>query len=341
MPSRLLLNYLKSKAVRIALGLALAAVPAAAAPGAFELTASASCLTYSPIVSLSWTPSSGATHYEFLRDGQPFTLVKYVGPNPFFYDADVVVGGPSHSYVIRASDGGPVTTDSNTVTIAPITLLCAPAPPPSFTIIVKPFCIPGDALHAPTPGVYLNWRRVPYASTFDVYRDGKFLYKEQAYSDEDLYEFFELKPTSGGPAFTYSVVARNSVGTSTSSAVTLIVPSDICVTAPPGPAAGPFAASANEFCRNGAPAVHVQWSTASNAASYVVTRNGVAVSGALSSQTTSFDDDTVVVGELYGYIVLASSVFSTAAGDTYAGAGGFRVSAAVCAAPPRRRAATH
>jgi hypothetical protein len=178
MPSRLLLNFLKSKAVRIALGMVLAAVPAAAAPGPFQLTGGSTCFAYSPIVSLSWTLSSGATHYEFLRDGQPFTLIKYAGVTPFFYDADVVIGGPSHSYVIRASDGGPVTTDSNTLTTAPITFQCAPGPPASFTISGRPFCIPGDAQHTNKPGVYLEWRRVTYASNFEVYRDGMLIYRD-------------------------------------------------------------------------------------------------------------------------------------------------------------------
>ena len=340
MPSRLVVNVLKSKAVLIALGLVLAAVPVAAAPGAFQLTAEAACLTFSPIVALSWTLSSGATHYEFLRDGQPFTLTKYAGPNTFFYDADVVIGGPSHSYVIRASDGGPVTTDSNTVTIAPITILCAPARPAAFTITGKPFCIPGDALHTPAPGVHLNWRSVAYASTFDVYRDGVFLYRDQAYADEFSYDFLELKPASGGPAFTYSVVARNSAGASPSNAVTLVVPSDICVTAPPGPPPGSFTVSVNEFCRDGAPAVHVQWSAASNAGSYVVNRNGVPISGALSARTTVYDDNTPVVGAVYTYLVTASSMFSTLGGDSGA-LQNLRVTGAVCASPPRRRAATH
>ena len=294
------LGPLKSLAVIASLVLSAVAVPCNAAPGPFELSATGGCFSYSPVIYISWTSSSGATRYEVLRDGQPYTLKKSNSPNgAVFYDDDVVTGGPAHSYAVRATDGGPVATDSNTVTTA-VTFQCAPAPPAAFTISGKPFCAPGNAQHSPTPGVYLSWDRVKYASHFDVYRDGVFVYRVQAFGDQILYDY-QAAPVSGA-SFTYSVVAENPLGKSTSNSVVITVPPDVCVTQPPPPAAGPFTVAASGFCNNVTPAVHLQWSPSANVYSYIVYRNGSLIA-TLPSPITSFDDTAALADGSYSYFV--------------------------------------
>lgn len=302
---------LKSLAVIASLVLSGLAVPCNAAPGPFELSASGGCFSYSPAIFISWTSSSGATRYEVLRDGQPYTLKKSNSPNgSVLYDDDVVTGGPAHSYAVRASDGGPVTTDSNTVTVA-VTFQCASAPPAAFTISGKPFCAPGAPQHSPTPGVYLSWNGAKYASHFDIYRDGAFVFRLQAFEDQILYDY-QAAPVSGG-SFTYVVVAENPLGKSTSNSVVLSVPPDICVTQPPPPAAGPFTVSANGFCNNRTPAVHLQWSPSANVDSYLAYRNGNIIAS-LPAAITSFDDTAALSDGSYSYflrgIAQGGAVFS-------------------------------
>lgn len=305
---------LKTIGILAALLLSTVAAPSQAAPGAFELSATAACFSYSPVIYISWTTSAGATHYDIFRDGQPITLKKDIEPSGSYLYDDAVTGDPPHSYVIRARDAAGLTTDSNVVTIA-VTSQCAPGPPAAITISGKAFCIVGDATHSPRPGAYLSWDRVHYASHFDVFRDGVFFFRIQAYSDQILYDFQQLKPAAGGPAFRYSVIAENPLGKSTSNEVVLTIPDDVCITAPPPFAPGPFNVSATPFCNNATPAVHLQWSAASNAGSYTVIRNGVPVSTVLPSATISFDDTAALSDGLFSYYVRATAAGGAAASN--------------------------
>jgi hypothetical protein len=95
-----------------------------------------------------------------------------------------------------------------------------------------------------------------------------------------------------------------------------------------GFAPGTFAASVRGFCNDGAPAVRIDWSAASGAESYVVTRNGLTLPGGRSSAPAVYVDSTTTIGQTYAYSVTASN----ANGNTTAPAGTITPSAGDC--PP-------
>jgi hypothetical protein len=77
--------------------------------------------------------------------------------------------------------------------------------------------------------------------------------------------------------------------------------------------------------------VHVTWTASSNAASYVVNRNGVAYTSSLSSSTQALDDLNVTVGQTYAYTVTAAN----SGGSTMSAGSSVTITSAICpAAPP-------
>ncbi len=272
------------------------AIPAAAAPGAFQLTGTAVCTSNAPAVSLQWTPSRGATSYDVIRDdGQhPFVL------NGYAYDTNVVTGGPAHTYFVRASDGGPVTTDSNSVSVAPFPTPCSPAPVP-FTITGFAYCDPGDPQHSMSPAVQVEWHSVLYAASFDLYFNGVF-FSTLASHGSSLFTYVGRGDWLAGQTITFYVVARNPVGTSTSNTIELTVAADICSAAPPVPVL-----SGSAVCDNNAhvPAVQLDWTDVPGASGYQLFRNGVPY---VIPGNFGYTDKNVVPGQTYTYNVATTGL---------------------------------
>jgi len=268
-----------------------------AAPGAFTLTGTASCFFYTPSVSLQWTSSSGATSYELIRDDGQHTAV--TKGSLFIFDTNVVVGGPAHTYFVRASDAGPIPTDSNTVSAAPPANQCSPPPDP-FTISGNAYCYPGDPTRTMRPAIHVKWSSVLYATSYDLYRNGvaagSFKGGAGGYSLDDL-----LNP--GGLTFTYYAVAKNAAGTSTSNSLVVTAPADICVTAPPV-----TVLSGSASCGTGTqvPSVTLQWTFVFGASGWQLYRDGVLYASLPVS--SSYVDTNVSAGHTYTYSIATNGL---------------------------------
>jgi len=285
--------------VRAALALSLIAVaiPAAAAPGAFQLSGTATCLSDAPAVFLHWTPSSGATSYDVIRDdGRRSTVVSTTA-----YDTNVVTGGPAHTYLIRASDGGPVTTDSNSVTVAPPAAPCPPAPPePVITGFA--YCDPGNPQRSMQPAVQVQWRRTFSATSYDVYLNGFFYYTFNSGAGlPGMNTLAVINDTLAGQKVTFYVIAKNAGAASISNTIELTVPADICTATPPVPVL-----SGGAVCDNSrVPVVQLDWTAVTGAFGYQLFRNGVpyAISGYIT-----YSDTNVVPGQTYTYNVATTGL---------------------------------
>lgn len=275
--------------------LSLISLPASAAAGAFTLTATATCdaANFAPAILLQWTASSGATSYEYIRDdGQTLTVS---AQTLTAYDRSVVAGGPAHTYFVRASDGGPVTTDSNTVNVAPVAV-CAPAPDP-FTITARAICSPGNPQRAMKPAAELEWSGVRFASSFDVSRNGT-VSSTPFRGGSGLYTLDDILPNGG--KITYSVIAKNNVGTTTSNSVAVTVPADICVTTPPVPML-----SGSTSCGTGKPVVSLDWTSVAGVDGWQIYRNGIPYVVPVS---LGYADTNVELGQTYTYNVSTNAL---------------------------------
>jgi len=293
-------DFLRSALFRVALASALVTLPAAGAPGAFTLTGTPACSSFPPAIVFQWTPSSGATTYELIRDDGQHTdmsvspLSKY---NYFYYYGDLVAGGPARSYFARASDGT-ATTDSNTITVAPPTPSCIPIPDP-ITITGKAFCYPGNPQRVMGPGVELDWHAARLASSYDVYRDGAFL--STVRGDADLYTYYAALE-SGGFTTTYYVVAKNPAGASTSNTVEINIPADICVTEPPVPL---LSGSATCNAISQVPSVTLNWTPVGIPIGWQLFRDG---SPYAVPHGIAYSDTNVVPGHTYRYNVATNAL---------------------------------
>ena len=280
--------------------LILAALPAAAAPGAFTITGTPACSLFPPAIVFQWTPSSGATSYELIRDDGQHTdmsVSSFYIYNLFYYSTDIVAGGPARSYFVRASDGTG-TTDSNTVTIAPATASCVPVPDP-ITITGKALCYPGTPQSVMSPGVQLDWHAARLATSYDVYKDDVFVSNVRGGSD--LYTYIVALP-SGGFTTRYRVVAKNSVGTSTSNTAEILIPADICVTAPPVPV---LSGSATCNAVSQTPNVVLNWTSVGVPIGWQLFRNGIPYT---LPKGITYTDTGVEPGHSYTYNIATTAL---------------------------------
>jgi hypothetical protein len=288
----------------LALSLIVVAIPAAAAPGAFQLTGTAQCVSNAQVVVLQWTFSSGATSYDVIRDdGRLTTLSPFPAGYPgAYFDTKVVTGGPAHTYFVRASDGGPVTTDSNSVTVAPLATPCGPPPPAPFITGVA-YCDPGDPQSAMEPAVLLQWT-ADYSTSYDVYQNGQFLGTVNG-GATSLLSLVIFDDSFAGQTMTFYVVAKNAGGTSTSNTIELTVPADICSAAPPVPV---LSGSAGCDYYTGVPAVQLDWTAVTEARGYQLFRNGVPYAMIRPLLALVYTDNVVVPGQTYRYNVATNGL---------------------------------
>ncbi|HXH37480.1 MAG TPA: CARDB domain-containing protein, partial [Thermoanaerobaculia bacterium] len=289
------MDFLKTIVVLAVLTVVVVAVPAGAAPGPFQLTGAPSCPFFTPVILFHWTASSGATSYELFRDDGQHTIVTATSP----YDTNVIVGGPPHTYFIRASDGGLVTTDSNIVTVSPPATQCSPPPLP-FTISGMGFCYPGDPQRTMRPAAQVEWHGVQYATSYDVFRNGALLTSMRGGSS--LYDLDELQPP-GTNTITYYVIARNAAGTSTSNSIDVTVRADICLTAPPVAVLSEGEVS----CGTGThrPVVKLDWTSVEGVDGWQVYRNGMPYAVPVSR---GYSDTNVEAGQTYTYNVATNGL---------------------------------
>jgi len=286
-------------------------------PGSFTLSGSASCVNGGGTVHLTWTASSGATGYNVFRNN-----VQLAGPTTAtsYDDASNLTIGNTYTYRVAAVNASG-TTQSNSIDVNVNGVNCGP--PGAFVVNgVTPFCTSGAS---PAPALRVTWSQASNASSYVVNRNGSPISGTLSAATTS-YDDTSVAP---GQTYNYTVTATNAGGSTLSTGANGTAASSC---APQTPLPGGFSASASAFCTNGspsAPGVHVTWTASTNAASYVVNRNGTPITGAFSSATISYDDLSVAGGATYTYTVTASNV----TGSTTSTAASATTSASC--APPR------
>ncbi len=287
-------------------------------PATPTASATATCVAgppTAPAVHVSWTLAAFAASYVVNRGGSPISGT--LSPDTTSFDDVNVAVNQTYSYTVTASNvSGSATSAAAQATVA--NLPCISNPPGAFDASAVASC------DANAPVVHVSWSTSSGASSFVVNRDGAPISGTLPSSTP----FYNDNSVVAGHSYTYTVTASNGGGSTTSSPASVSVSSTICGPPPPPPPVT-FTASGSAFCNGGTAAVHLTWTAASGATSYLVNRNGSPISGTLSSVTTSFDDTGVIAGQSYSYVIVASNT----GGSTSASAGTTMPSAAVCPPP--------
>ena len=273
------------------------------------LTGSAACDTSTspkrPVVSLSWTASTGATSYDIVRDGDVIQTTTSTGANDFS-----VAAGASYTYVVRANNGGG-SADSDPLPIAIAANVCG-APPGDFTVSTAASCSAG------APKVTVSWSASSGAASYVVLRNGDPI--SPALPPSTL--TFDDTTVVADSTYGYAVQATNDAGTTQSNTSAINVPATICSGGPP---TAPTL-SGSVVCTGSTPKVHLTWSGATNAASYTVFRDNTSIATGLTA--LSFDDANVANGQTHVYFIRALNSSGSADSPT------FTASSIFCSAPP-------
>jgi hypothetical protein len=269
--------------------------------GDLQVAEAAYCAVNGPAVHLAWTAGTDSSYFITDANGD---FVAVVDGTKSSFDVTGLTGGKSVRYTVNnidANNGQFVTTPS-----------CSGSPG-SSTLTATTTCV-NNAV-----SVQLSWTAASGVAQYRVDRDGVILTTttSRTYTDNAV---------TNGHNYNYTISALNNSGSTESN--TLPVTAATCA-APPGA----FAASALTFCTTGtspAPAVHVTWTASSNAASYVVNRNGAAYTSSLSATTLALDDLNVAVGQTYAYTVTATN----SGGSTTSSGQSVTIASAICPATP-------
>ncbi|MEA2238037.1 MAG: hypothetical protein QOC81_2761 [Thermoanaerobaculia bacterium] len=281
-------------------------------PSAPVLDGSASCDTTGPraVVSLTWSAATGAAGYQVIRNNAPLA-----GTSGTTYTDTTVNAGQIYAYKIIATNSGGA-TDSNTKNIAIPNGICPPTTP---TASASPTCVAGPPSG---PAVRVTWTAAAFATSYVVNRSGTPI---SGSLSVDTTSFDDVNVTAG-QTYSYTVTASNTSGSATSPAAQATVANLPCIPNQPGQ----FSAAANAGCDGNVAVVHVSWTTSTGADSYVVKRDGAAVSGTLPASTTAnFNDTNVPSGHSYTYTVTASNGSGTTTTSSPAS-----VSVSFCGSPP-------
>jgi hypothetical protein len=239
--------------------------------------------THHPVVSLSWSIVPGVDGWKLYRDGSVYAVPQ----GWVFVDTNVL---PGHMYTYNIATNGLSAPLSNPITVAVSNAICLPDP---VSVTPTLFC------NISGPAVRLNWSPSANAVTYSVLRGATTLVsglKDPVYTDS---------ATDAGVTYAYQVIASNDIGSTPSPSVTVTVGDEIC---PPSS----FTASALATCSNATPSVLLTWLASAHAASYVVSRDGLAVSGTLSATTREFVDAPAIGFHSYSIRATNASGFQNA-----------------------------
>lgn len=233
-------------------------------------------------ISLSWTPSLGATGYLISRSttpGGPYTpLAGGSTTLTSFTDSNVLPGTP-YFYVVTATNNGGATSSSPSAEVSVVTAI----PAPVLT-----------ATQSGTGKLNISWTAIAQATSYKLQR---------AVGGGAFTDLFNTSGTTftdagltNGTSYTYRVMAMNSI---VSSAPSAPVTATTLLPAPSGVAVS----------QNGIGSLSVTWSPPSGAASFLVQRSldGVNFTDLATTQLASYADNTVAGGTAYTYRVVAVS----------------------------------
>jgi len=182
-----------------------------ALPGTFSLTVTPECNSAAASqIKLTWTTSYNATSYDIYRNGSLYA--SDVTGNQFL-NTYLIIGGTTYTYSVKAKNNiGQVSNSNGTLSVTAIS-----CPPGSFTLTATPDCA------STTSRINLTWTTSVNATSYDIYRNGN-LYA----SDVTGNQFLNTYLITAGNTYTYSLVAKNSNGTTANSNGTLSVTAINC-----------------------------------------------------------------------------------------------------------------
>ncbi|WP_329806497.1 N-acetylmuramoyl-L-alanine amidase [Flavobacterium facile] len=257
-----------------------------AIPGAFTITVTPECSgTGTPRNKLTWTASANATAYNVYRNGVLYAS-SLTGTT---YTNTAVTSGTSYSYYVVAKNTTATQTTNSNGTQTVVALNCAA--PGAFTISATAEC------SGTTSRVNLSWTASANATSYDVYRNGS-LYASDVTGTQFLNTFVTV-----GTTYTYSMMAKNNIGTVANSNVTVSATAILCTP-------GSFTATATPTCSGTTSAINVTWTASLNATSYDIYRNGNLYASDIAG-TSFLNTYLITAGTTYTYYVKAKNSAGT------------------------------
>jgi fibronectin type 3 domain-containing protein len=239
-------------------------------PGAFAASANAACNGSAPVANVSWTGSNGADSYVVNRNGTPVSST-LSSSTAIFHDT-AVTSGQSYTYTVTATNGGGNTTSSP----ANVTIPVCDTPPSPFTASVAPFCAAG------APAVHVSWTSSSGATSYSVSRNGTPISGTLASGTLA----FDDTTATAGQTYTYSVVATNSLGSTTAPAGSITPSANVC---PPPAFTLTASATCNPIVSPPQSMVALSWTSAATATSYLILRGGAQIAS-VGGNTNNFND---------------------------------------------------
>lgn len=257
-----------------------------AVPGAFTITVTPECSeTGTPRNKLTWTASANATAYNVYRNGVLYAS-SLTGTT---YTNTAVTSGTTYSYYVVAKNTTATQTTNSNGTQTVVALNCVA--PGAFTISATVEC------SGTTTRINLSWTASANATSYDVYRNGS-LYASDVTGTQFLNTFVTI-----GTTYTYSMIAKNNIGTLANSNGILSATAIAC---PPGN----FTVTATATCSGTASAINVTWTASVNATSYDIYRNGNLYASDVTG-TSFLNTYLITAGTTYTYYVKAKNSAGT------------------------------
>ena len=258
---------------------AVSATPVAVAPTA---PTGLSATVGSAQIGLTWTAPAGADKYSIYRNG---TLLSSTVTTPSYTDTGLTNGVTYSYYIVAFKQNSVASTASATITATPVA--------------VKPATPTGVTATASSGQVVVSWTAVTGATGYSVYRGGVLV------GSPTVATFTDTGLTNG-TAYTYTITANNTGGSSAASAGVSATPQ----VAAPGIPTGLTATA-------GVGQVTVSWTAVTGATSYQLYRGTLLVS---SPTTTSFVDTSLTAGTAVSYTVKAVNAGGVSAASAAASA---------------------
>lgn len=254
-------------------------------PGAFTLTVTPECSGTSTRNRLTWTASANATSYDVYRNGALYAS-SVAGTT---YTNTVVTAGTSYSYYVKAKNTTATQTTNSNGTQTVVAVNCSA--PGSFTISATAEC------NGTTSRVNLTWTASANATSYDIYRNGS-LYASDVTGTQFLNTYVTV-----GTAYTYSMIAKNNIGTLANSNGTVSATAIMC-------APGSFTLTATPTCSGTSSAINLTWTASTNATSYDIYRNGNLYASDITG-TSFLNTYLITAGSTYTYYVKAKNSAGT------------------------------
>lgn len=254
-------------------------------PGAFTLTVTPECSGTATRNKLTWTASANATSYDIYRNGTLYAT-SITGTT---YTNTAVTAGTSYSYYVKAKNTTATQTTNSNGTQNVVAINCAM--PGAFTLTATAEC------SGTTSRITLTWTPSANATAYDIYRNGS-LYASDITGTQFLNTYITV-----GTTYTYSVTAKNNIGTLNNTNGTVSATAILC-------APGSFTATVSPTCSGTTSAITVTWTASANATSYDIYRNGNLYASDITG-TSFLNTYLITAGVTYTYYIKAKNSAGT------------------------------